>query len=77
MLIGYILLIEVILRLVPRRMGRGIRPWLWLAPALMFLGVFLVYPTIATIIRSFQNRRGDGFVGLDNYAVVLQPAPTR
>ena len=66
-LIGYILLIEAILRLVPRRWARGLRPWLWLAPALTFLGVFLVYPTIATIIRSFQNRRGNAFVGLDNY----------
>ena len=66
-LIGYILLIEAILRQVPRRWARGLRPWLWLAPALTFLGVFLVYPTIATIIRSFQNRRGNAFVGLDNY----------
>ena len=66
-LVGYILLIEAILRRVPRRLGPALRPWLWLAPALTFLGVFLVYPTIATIIRSFQNRRGDGFIGLDNY----------
>ena len=66
-LIGYILLIEAILRRVPRRMAAGLRPWLWLAPALTFLGVFLVYPTIATIIRSFQNRRGNDFVGLENY----------
>jgi alpha-glucoside transport system permease protein len=67
-LIGYILLIEWILRRIPRRLAPGLRPWLWLAPALTFLGVFLVYPTIATVIRSFQNRRGDAFVGLDNYA---------
>jgi alpha-glucoside transport system permease protein len=67
-LIGYILLIEAILRRVPRRWAPGLRPWLWLAPALAFLGVFLVYPTIATIVRSFQNRRGNAFVGLDNYA---------
>ena len=66
-LVAYILLIEAILRRVPRRLGPALRPWLWLAPALTFLGVFLVYPTIATIIRSFQNRRGDGFIGLDNY----------
>ena len=46
-----------------RASGRGCG----LAPALAFLGVFLVYPTIATIIRSFQNRRGNAFVGLDNY----------
>jgi len=67
-LIGYILLVEAILRRVPRRWAAGARPWLWIAPALTFLGVFLVYPTIATIIRSLQNRRGDAFVGLDNFA---------
>jgi alpha-glucoside transport system permease protein len=67
-LVGYILLIEALLRRVPRRVSPGLRPWLWLAPALVFLGVFLVYPTIATVIRSFMNRRGDQFIGLDNYA---------
>jgi alpha-glucoside transport system permease protein len=66
-LIGYILLVEAILRRVPRRVSPGLRPWLWLAPALTFLGVFLVYPTIATILRSFQNRRGNDFVGVENY----------
>jgi alpha-glucoside transport system permease protein len=67
-LIGYILLVEGILQRVPRRWAPGLRPWLWLAPALTFLGVFLVYPTIATIFRSFMNRRGTEFIGLDNYA---------
>ena len=67
-LIGYILLIEAILRRTPRRWAAGLRPWLWLAPGLTFLGVFLVYPTIATIVRSLQNRRGNDFIGLDNYA---------
>ena len=66
-LVGYILLIEAILRRVPRRLAPGLRPWLWLAPALAFLGVFLVYPTIATIFRSFMNRRGNEFIGLENY----------
>ena len=66
-LVGYILLIEAILQRLPRRLAPGLRPWLWLAPALAFLGVFLVYPTIATIIRSFMNRRGNSFVGLENY----------
>jgi alpha-glucoside transport system permease protein len=66
-LVGYILLIEWILRRFNRRSAGRVRPWLWLAPALMFLGVFLVYPTIATIVRSFQDRRGTDFVGLENY----------
>jgi len=66
-LIGYIVVIEAVVRRLPRRWGPTIRPWLWLAPALAFLGVFLVYPTIATIARSFYNRSGKDFIGLDNY----------
>jgi alpha-glucoside transport system permease protein len=75
-LVGYILLIEAILRRTPRRWSSGLRPWLWLAPGLMFLGVFLVYPTIATIVRSLQNRRGNEFIGLDNYAWFFSQSDT-
>lgn len=67
-LIGYIWLTEVVLRLIGERSRGFIRPWLWLAPALAFLAVFLVYPTIGTIIRSFQNKAATSFIGLDNYS---------
>lgn len=66
-LVGYVLLVEAIAGRLPKRWGTAIRPWLWLAPALTFLGVFLGYPMIATIIRSLMNRRGDAFVGLENF----------
>ena len=50
--------------------GRG-RDYLvalaFLAPAVIFLGVWIVYPTIRTIIRSFYDRDGDEFVWFDNY----------
>ncbi len=40
----------------------------FLAPAAIFLGVWIVYPTIYTIIRSFFGRDGSAsFVGIDNY----------
>ena len=67
-LVGYVLAAEFLLRYVPGRFQRRIRPWLWMLPALGFLIVFLVYPTVITVIRSFQNKLGTGFVGLDNYA---------
>jgi alpha-glucoside transport system permease protein len=66
-LVGYIYGTELLLRLVAERQRGRIRPWLWLLPALAFLFVFLLYPTIGTIIRSFQDRAGDAFVGLANY----------
>jgi alpha-glucoside transport system permease protein len=67
-LIGYIWLTEQLLRAFGQRIRPKLRPWLWLAPALAFLGVFLVYPTLGTIVRSFENKAGTSFIGLDNYA---------
>ncbi|MGV3712564.1 ABC transporter permease subunit [Pseudolysinimonas sp.] len=40
----------------------------FLAPALVFLGAFVVYPIVYTLIRSMFDRSGDGFVGFENYA---------
>ena len=67
-LIGYIWLTERFLGLLGQRARPRLRPWLWLAPALAFLVVFLVYPSIGSLIRSFQNATGTKFIGLDNYA---------
>lgn len=66
-LVGYILLIEAALRAAPGHLQARIRPWLWLLPAFGFLGVFLVYPTIQTVIKSFQDRAARNFIGLANY----------
>jgi alpha-glucoside transport system permease protein len=44
---------------------------LFLAPALILLAVWIVYPTIRTIIRSFYDREGDTFVGVDNYETLF------
>ena len=65
--IGYVFLVEQVLRLVPGKRQAAVRPWLWLLPALLFLFVFLVYPTINTIVLSFENKFQKDFVGLDNY----------
>lgn len=55
-----------------RQIGRNIRranmvrPWLFLAPAIVALGLYLVYPVVATAWMSL-NREGH-FVGLANYS---------
>src|SRR5438552_2917090 len=67
-LVGYIWLTEQVLRVFSERMKPRIRPWLWLAPALGLLGLFLVYPMIGTVITSLQDKFGKKFVGLTNYA---------
>jgi alpha-glucoside transport system permease protein len=66
-LVGYILLTERLLRLVPEKRGDRIRPWLWIAPAVAFLVVFLIYPTINTLVLSFMDANSKNFIGFDNY----------
>ena len=44
---------------------------MWLAPALATLGVFLVYPTVDTVRRSFLDARSENWVGLDNYRFII------
>src|ERR687892_997491 len=60
--------------------GPGERPGLWrrnrttlafLAPAAVLLGIWIVYPTGRTIVRSFFDRDGSEFVGLDNYEEIF------
>ncbi|MEX0873887.1 MAG: ABC transporter permease subunit [Actinomycetota bacterium] len=43
----------------------------FLGPALLILVALVVYPIVATVIFSFQDRTGDGFVGLANYREML------
>jgi alpha-glucoside transport system permease protein len=45
---------------------------LFLAPALIFLAVWIVYPTLRTILRSFYDRSGDEFIGVDNYETLFR-----
>jgi alpha-glucoside transport system permease protein len=41
-------------RLPPKSRDR-ILPWVFVTPALLLLAIYLVYPAVATIIRSFQD----------------------
>ncbi len=52
-----------------------VRPWLFLLPAILALGLYLMYPVVASFYRSLFNRSGDDFVGLGNYITMFsEPA---
>lgn len=45
-----------------------VRPWLFLAPAIFALGLYLGYPVFETLRLSLTDRsQGGAFVGLANY----------
>ncbi len=77
-LIGYILVVERALRFFPDRLQPRLRPWLWLLPALALLTLFLVYPTIATAVRSLQDKNiaNPQFIGLANYQYFFSTGDT-
>ncbi|CAN5138185.1 sugar ABC transporter permease [soil metagenome] len=50
---------------------------LFLLPALVLLGALVVYPILFTIVRSFYDRAGDDWVGLDNYRQAFTNERTR
>jgi len=52
-----------------------ILPWVFAGPALALLAVFLLYPAAGTIVRSFQNDKGQ--FTLANFAVMVEPEFTQ
>jgi len=51
-----------------------IRPWLFLAPAILALSIYLAYPVVETLRLSLTERipgGGSKFVGLDNYRQMI------
>ena len=58
-------------------MREKIKPWLYLLPSLLFLGVFMVYPLIDVFVYSFEegyNSASQTYYGVGsyNYAYVLR-----
>lgn len=51
---------------LPARWRDRILPWVFIAPALVLLSVYLVYPAVVTVIGSFLDKKG-AFT-LDNWA---------
>ncbi|WP_240139461.1 carbohydrate ABC transporter permease [Streptomyces sp. MUM 178J] len=48
----------------------------FLLPALVLLGALVVYPIGYSLYRSFLDRTGDSFAGLDNYAAIFSDDTT-
>ena len=57
----------------PGRLGRYLVGAFFLAPALFMLGVWMVYPAVYTVIRSFFGPTGffGHWVGIDNYKTLF------
>jgi alpha-glucoside transport system permease protein len=60
-----------VVELLAVRYREGVRPYVFVGPALVILAVFLVYPVINTVLISLKDARSEAFVGLDNFRFVF------
>lgn len=51
--------------------GDAIFAWLWVTPAVLFVLIFLIYPTLQTIDWSFYNANSTEFIGFKNYGLIF------
>lgn len=55
----------------PRSRREQYIAWIWAGPAIIIVGLFLVYPAISTFVASFQDRYSQNYVGLKNYQLIF------
>jgi alpha-glucoside transport system permease protein len=56
---------------LPEGWREGVRPYVYVGPAVVLLSVFLIYPVLDTLLTSFKDSSGRHWVGLENYRFVF------
>jgi alpha-glucoside transport system permease protein len=73
--VGGILLLFYVLNKIcealPEKWERRFKPYVFIGPALVVIGGFLVYPALRTVYISFFDANSENFVGVDNYAFLF------
>jgi len=65
--VAYVAAVEWLMKRTPYLRATKIRPWLWVAPALLLLAFYLIYPALNTIRISFMNADSSEYIGFDNF----------
>ena len=64
-------LLNKIAELLPGKWEERIKPLLYILPAFAAVALYLIYPTIVTVINSFEDPTSTSWVGLQNYKDLL------
>jgi alpha-glucoside transport system permease protein len=64
-------LLNKLAEILPGRWEDRFKPYLFLLPALAAITLYLIYPTIQTLVYSFANATSTQFVGFTNYGDLL------
>jgi alpha-glucoside transport system permease protein len=64
-------LLNKLAEILPGRWEHRLKPYLYVLPAFAAIALYLLYPTIQTIIYSFANAGSTAFVGFSNFGNLL------
>lgn len=64
-------LLNKLAEILPGRWEDRIKPFLYILPAYAAITIYLIYPTILTLINSFKDQASVEWVGFDNYTELL------
>jgi alpha-glucoside transport system permease protein len=67
-------LLNKLAELLPGRWEDRVKPFLFLLPALAAITLYLIYPTVQTVVFSFANASSTAVVGASNYGNLLTSA---
>src|SRR5688572_26305231 len=56
---------------LPLRWENRLKPYVFIGPALAVVGLFLVFPALDTIRRSFQDAASQNWIGFENYKYLV------
>ena len=66
---GLYALLNLLVNLLPTDKAReAVRPYVFIGPVLLLIGVLLVYPTVQSMVFSFMNADSSEFIGFQNYS---------
>lgn len=65
------LLTNYLVGLLPGGVRERVRPFVFVGPSMVVLGVYFVYPTVRTLVLSFLDARSTQFVGFANYVLAF------
>lgn len=63
--------LNVAVERLPEESEQRLKPYVFIGPALAVVGLFLIFPTLDTLRRSFQGPQSTEWVGFDNYAALF------
>ena len=65
---GLYALLNLLVNLLPTdKVREAVRPYVFIGPVLLLIGILLVYPTIQSMVFSFMNADSSEFIGFKNY----------